>query len=98
MPDGWHTPAISKTTQQAPSQPEREVARQRQLDRTNLVVRKILREIDHAGIYRNVTWDGVRCLFLVLPLTESKFVCDQSPLQCQPVPRYLDVGRKVDYV
>jgi hypothetical protein len=82
MPEGWHISATSNTAQQAQAHLAREVARQRQLDRTNSAVREILREIDHAGIYRNVTWDGVRCLFLVLPLTESKSSCDRSRRQC----------------
>jgi hypothetical protein len=92
MSEEWHESVTSDIDQQAQVQPEREVARQRQLDRTNLAVREILREIDYAGIYRNVTWDGVRCLFLVLPLTESKFRCERSCLQCQPALRYLDIS------
>lgn len=72
MPDGWHTSVITDPAQQSQVQVEREMARQRQLKHTNLAVSQILREMDHAGVYRNMTWDGVRCLLLVLPLTERK--------------------------
>ncbi|KAJ9108955.1 hypothetical protein QFC21_000277 [Naganishia friedmannii] len=48
----------------------RESARQRQLEQTNLAVRRVLQEIDQAGILRSISWDGARCLLLILPLTE----------------------------
>ena len=38
--------------------------------KTDGVVAKILKEIDDAGIMRRHSWDGVRCLLLILPLTE----------------------------
>lgn len=48
----------------------RERARQRRRQRTDEMVRMILKEIDDAAIMRRHTWDGVRCLLLILPLTE----------------------------
>jgi hypothetical protein len=41
--------------------------------KTDGVVANILKEIDDAGIMRRHSWDGVRCLLLILPLTECKF-------------------------
>jgi hypothetical protein len=38
--------------------------------KTDGVVAKILKEIDDAGIMRRHSFDGVRCLLLLLPLTE----------------------------
>jgi hypothetical protein len=40
--------------------------------KTDGVVAKILKEIDDAGIMRRHSWDGVRCLLLILPLTECE--------------------------
>ena len=41
--------------------------------KTDGVVAKILKEIDDAGIMRRHSWDGVRCLLLILPLTECEW-------------------------
>ncbi|EPQ58392.1 hypothetical protein GLOTRDRAFT_120144 [Gloeophyllum trabeum ATCC 11539] len=41
----------------------------RRKDRTNDMLREILRLIDVCGILRKPSWDGVRVLLLVLPLT-----------------------------
>ena len=40
--------------------------------KTDGVVAKILKEIDDAGLMRRHSWDGVRCLLLILPLTECE--------------------------
>jgi hypothetical protein len=50
----------------------REHSREQRKRKTNAVVQTILKEIDDAGVMRRRTWDGVRCLLLVLPLTECK--------------------------
>lgn len=36
------------------------------------VLEIILKEIDEAGVMRKPTWDGVRALLMILPLTEGK--------------------------
>jgi hypothetical protein len=46
--------------------------RQRRLERLYPIVRTILREVDDCGILRRPSWDGVRVLLLILPLTEGK--------------------------
>lgn len=40
-------------------------------ERTNLMVRELLQLIDAHGLLRKPTWDGVRVLLLVMPLTED---------------------------
>lgn len=56
-----------------PHQPREEHRLARKL-KTDKVVKQILREIDDAGVMRRQSWDGVRCLLLILPLTE----CEES--------------------
>lgn len=74
MREGWHSPPATANSAHADNvRRDRETARQRQLDQTNLAVKEILKEIDQAGIYRNMSWDGVRCMLLILPLTECEF-------------------------
>ena len=53
---------------------KREADRQRRKARLMLVLEVILREIDKNGIMRKPSWDGVRVLLLVLPLTEGENV------------------------
>lgn len=48
----------------------REISRNLRQRKTNAVVRMILKEIDDKTVMRRQTWDGVRCMFLILPLTE----------------------------
>ena len=43
-------------------------------DRTNEMVQDLLRLIDVYGVLRKPTWDGVRVLLLVIPLTEGLFL------------------------
>jgi hypothetical protein len=50
----------------------RQYSREQRKRKANAVVRTILKEIDDAGVMRRRTWDGVRCLLLILPLTECK--------------------------
>ncbi|KII88691.1 hypothetical protein PLICRDRAFT_162020, partial [Plicaturopsis crispa FD-325 SS-3] len=40
-------------------------------DKTNLMVEEVLRLVDLYGILRKPTWDGVRALLLLLPLTDE---------------------------
>lgn len=68
----WHLSSSGDSTKQERLDAEREIARKGQLARTNVAIKQILKEIDYAGIYRKITWDGVRCLLLVLPLTECE--------------------------
>lgn len=49
----------------------READRQRRMAKTRSAVQIILNEIDEIGILRKPTWDGVRVLLLILPLTEG---------------------------
>lgn len=49
----------------------REQDRQRHTKKLHHVVRTILREIDDYGIMRRPSWDGVRSLLLIIPLTEG---------------------------
>jgi hypothetical protein len=50
---------------------KRERDRQRRKEVMTSVVKVVLREIDECGVLRKPTWDGVRSLLLVLPLTEG---------------------------
>ncbi|KAL7421552.1 hypothetical protein Q5752_003321 [Cryptotrichosporon argae] len=49
----------------------READRARRHDRMAAAVTAVLREIDEAGLLRKPSWDGVRVLLLILPLTEG---------------------------
>lgn len=60
----------------ADSEAKQQAERQRRLEKTFRIVRTILREIDEYGILRKPSWDGVRALLLLLPLTEG-----ESPTQ-----------------
>jgi hypothetical protein len=54
------------------SEARRERERQRRMEKLNRVVRTILREIDEYGLLRRPSWDGIRALLLILPLTEGE--------------------------
>jgi hypothetical protein len=60
------------------SEQKREGDRRRRMEKMSAVVRVILKEIDEGGVMRKPTWDGVRCLLLVLPLTEGKLYSSGS--------------------
>lgn len=51
---------------------KREQDRQTRFAKMRSAVEIILDEIDAAGILRKPTWDGVRVLLLLLPLTEGE--------------------------
>lgn len=44
----------------------------RRKKRTNDMVQELLQLIDHHGLPRKPSWDGVRVLLLVMPLTEGQ--------------------------
>lgn len=46
---------------------------QRRREQTNEMVRELLQLIDIHGLPRKPSWDGVRVLLLVMPLTEGEF-------------------------
>ncbi|WVQ99298.1 hypothetical protein IAU59_006430 [Kwoniella sp. CBS 9459] len=50
---------------------QREADRQRRKEIMRHVVEIILKEIDECGLLRKPTWDGVRVLLMVLPLTDG---------------------------
>lgn len=43
----------------------------RRKDRCNAMLKEILDLVDRMGILRRPTWDGVRVLLLIMPLTEG---------------------------
>ncbi|WVW83759.1 hypothetical protein I302_105780 [Kwoniella bestiolae CBS 10118] len=49
----------------------RENDRQKRKEKMRFVIEIILKEIDEYGLMRKPTWDGVRVLLLVLPLTDG---------------------------
>jgi hypothetical protein len=55
----------------SPSELQREVDRARRFLAMQKAVEVVLREIDECGVMRKPTWDGVRVLLLILPLTEG---------------------------
>jgi hypothetical protein len=60
---------------------KREADRQARFAKMRIAVDIILREIDACGILRKPTWDGVRVLLLLLPLTEGVSTCGLLPLR-----------------
>lgn len=50
---------------------KREADREIRKVRMKLALEVILKEIDEAGIMRKPSWDGVRALLMILPLTEG---------------------------
>lgn len=75
QPEATEADPLSATSL-VPSENEnkRQTERQHRKEKTYHVVRTILREIDDYGIMRKPSWDGVRVLLLVLPLTEGMFL------------------------
>ncbi|TXT15729.1 hypothetical protein VHUM_00232 [Vanrija humicola] len=80
VPDGGSEP-IGIIQLQAPSDAEqrRQQERQRRTEKMARAVRIILKEIDDCGMMRRPSWDGVRCLLLIVPLSEGI----QSPVERQ---------------
>ncbi len=71
--DGYTDPFIPHINAETPQRQDRQAQRDRRKAKTNAVVRFILNEIDEASVMRRQTWDGVRSLLLVLPLTEREW-------------------------
>ncbi|OCF36737.1 hypothetical protein I316_01333 [Kwoniella heveanensis BCC8398] len=72
VPEGGGAP-LESVNLFGPSDGEikREADRQRRKDKMRHVVEIILKEIDDCGLMRKPTWDGVRVLLMVLPLTDG---------------------------
>lgn len=54
------------------SELRREQSRQRRMEKLNRVVGNVLREIDEYSLLRRPSWDGIRAILLILPLTEGE--------------------------
>ncbi|KAL1413541.1 hypothetical protein Q8F55_001315 [Vanrija albida] len=80
VPDGGSEP-IGPIHLHAPSDAEqrRQQERQRRSEKMARAVRVILKEIDDCAMMRRPSWDGVRCLLLIVPLSEGI----QSPVERQ---------------
>ncbi|KAK8864304.1 hypothetical protein IAR55_001551 [Kwoniella newhampshirensis] len=72
VPEGGGAP-LDDVNLLGPSESEtiREGDRQRRMEKMRYVIEVVLREIDECGVLRRPTWDGVRVLLTVLPLTEG---------------------------
>jgi len=75
---------------------KREADRQTRFTKMRVAVEIILQEIDACGILRKPTWDGVRVLLLLLPLTEGASHCRLLPLKLTI--RNLFTGRAIGNV
>jgi hypothetical protein len=75
VPEGGAVHGLA-TSLLEPNQDEvkRETDRQARWVKMKPVVQAILDEIDACGIMRKPTWDGVRVLLLILPLTEGTLI------------------------
>lgn len=74
VPDGGGVPTGLPVDLIKPDETEikRESDRQRRKTKMKHVIEVILQKVDELGIMRKPTWDGVRVLLIVLPLTEGK--------------------------
>ena len=61
---------------------ERETQREMRRRNTQSAIRIVLKEIDEAAIMRKPSWDGVRCMLMVLPLTEGGFIPSIADTRC----------------
>lgn len=80
IPEGGDSP-MSNLSLLDPGKDEvkREGDRQARFEKMKVAVDIILTEIDACGILRKPTWDGVRVLLLLLPLTEGEPTCENVP-------------------
>lgn len=85
VPDGGGEP-VGPVNLIAVSEPalRRERDRQRRMEKTNRVVRVVLREIDELGLLRRPSIDGVRALLLILPLTEGTSYANRACTSLTP--------------
>jgi hypothetical protein len=73
VPEGGDAPdAPIDLHGQGEGEHKREADRRERKSRMARVVESILKSIDEAGVMRKPSWDGVRALLLILPLTEGE--------------------------
>lgn len=68
---GGESLGVLSVVSPGPNEMRREADRQTRFEQMRKVIEIALREIDEIGIMRKPTWDGVRVLLLILPLTEG---------------------------
>ncbi|WVQ72607.1 hypothetical protein IAR50_002165 [Cryptococcus sp. DSM 104548] len=72
VPDGGGPPLDTINLDERSEQElQREQHREERRIKMKHVIELILREIDQAGLMRKPTWDGVRVLLMILPLTDG---------------------------
>ncbi|KIR24802.1 hypothetical protein I309_06357, partial [Cryptococcus deuterogattii LA55] len=72
LPEGGREPLTGvNVTSACPGEAQREKDRSVRMEKMKSVVEVILKEIDDCGVMRKPTWDGVRVLLMILPLTEG---------------------------
>ncbi|OXM82077.1 hypothetical protein C364_00184 [Cryptococcus neoformans Bt63] len=72
LPEGGREPLTGvNVTNACPGEVQREKDRSVRKEKMKSVVEVILKEIDDCGVMRKPTWDGVRVLLMILPLTEG---------------------------
>lgn len=75
LPEGGREPLTGvNVTSACPGEVQREKDRSVRMEKMKSVIQVILKEIDDCGVMRKPTWDGVRVLLMILPLTEGAFV------------------------
>lgn len=73
VPDGGSEPiGMIQLHAASDSEQRRQQERQRRTEKMARAVRIILKEIDDCGMMRRPSWDGVRCLLLIVPLSEGR--------------------------
>lgn len=86
LPDGGREPLTGvNVTSACPGEVQRETDRSVRMEKTKSVVKVILKEIDDCGVMRKPTWDGVRVLLMILPLTEGAFRSVESQVTPETV-------------
>jgi len=76
-----------------PGEIKREGDRQMRKEKLKEALEVILKEIDEGGICREPSWDGVRSLLLILPLTEREPVVKPSLALMRAEQSYLTTCR-----
>lgn len=86
LPEGGREPLTGvNVTSACPGEVQRETDRSVRMEKTKSVVKVILKEIDDCGVMRKPTWDGVRVLLMILPLTEGAFRSVESQVTPETV-------------
>lgn len=74
LPEGGREPLTGvNVTSACSGEVQREKDRSVRMEKMKSAVEVILKEIDDCGVMRKPTWDGVRVLLMILPLTEGAF-------------------------